>query len=441
MNPRSILSILLATGALLTNPAAALDLNQALALASSAGDAALARAQAALARAQYAEQSYTGDLSLSLDPGYKIVTDDFSQEAKSQALSLSASASVSLGLSAAAAEKAALALAQAEYAAAQAALAEDQARLRAYALYRDAWFAQEDAALAAREAELAEREFAALRARYAAGSVSYAELRKAEDALFAAADAAIASDMRRRIARLELWSWLGVADDGGPLAAAAPEAGALPKAPELAAHALLADPAILDALLKRRLGEEQLARAAGFEPAASFKLSASKDGHAFTASYVLDGARLGLSYSPPPLVLAGPEAAPSPWTVGASLSVALPLGSASALRRDSLEASAEADRIKLEALMAKLSLDVRAAYQAWVRAEAGRDQASRNAESAAELLALVAARAARGGATELELERAGLDAERAALNSLAKAMEAERARMAAALAARYPLSN
>ncbi|MDV7390548.1 hypothetical protein RZS08_04305, partial [Arthrospira platensis SPKY1] len=109
-----------------------------------------------------------------------------------------------------------------------------------------AWFAQEDAALAAREAELAEREFAALRARYAAGSMAYAELRKAEDALFAAADAAIASDMKRRIARLELWSWLGVDDDGGPLAAAAPVAGALPKAPELAAHALLADPAVQD---------------------------------------------------------------------------------------------------------------------------------------------------------------------------------------------------
>lgn len=441
MNPRTILSIVFATGALLSYPVAALDLNQALALASGSADAALARAQAALARAQYGELSYAGDLNLSFEPSYKIITDNFTQEAKSQTLSLSASASASLGLSAAAAERSALALAQAEYAAAQAALAEGQARLRAYALYRDAWYAQEDAALAAREAELAEREFAALRARYAAGSVSYAELRKAEDALFAAADAAIASDMKRRIARLELYGWLGVADDGRPLAADAPETGTLPKAPELAAHALLADPAIQDALAKRRLGEEQLARAAGFEPSASFKLSGSKDGHAFTASYVLDGARLGLSYSPPPLVLAGPEAAPSPWTVGASLSVALPLGSSSALSRESLAAEAEVDRIKLEALMAKLSLDVRAAYQAWVRAEAARDQAARNAESAAELLALVAARAVRGGATELELERAGLDAERAALNALAKALEAERARMAAALAARYPLSN
>ena len=65
MNPRSIVSILLATGALLTNPVAALDLNQALTLAAGSGDAALARAQAALARAQYAEQSYAGGLSLS----------------------------------------------------------------------------------------------------------------------------------------------------------------------------------------------------------------------------------------------------------------------------------------------------------------------------------------------------------------------------------------
>lgn len=441
MNARAILSILLAAGAILADSVAALDLNQALALASGSSDAALARAQAALARAQLAEQGYTGDLSLSFDPGYKIITDDFSQEPRSQALSLSVSASASLGLSAAAAEKAALAWAQAEYAADQAGLAEDQARLRAYALYRDAWFAQEDAALSAREAELAEREFAALRARFAAGSVAYAELRKAEDELFAAADAGIATDMKRRIARLELFSWLGVADDGLPLAADAPGAGSLPKAPELAAHALMADPAVRDALARRRLGEEQLAAAAGFEPAASFKLSASKDGHAFTASYVLDGARVGLSYSPPPLALSGPEAAASPWTVVASLSLALPLGSSAALSRDSLAAAAEADRIRLEALMAKLSLDVRAAYQAWVRAEDARDQAERNAESAAELLALVAARAARGGATELELERAGLDAERAGLNSLAKALEAERARMAAALAARYPLSN
>jgi outer membrane protein TolC len=419
---------------------AALDLDTTLALASGAGDAKLAALQAEYAAAQYEAARYTGDLSLSLDGNYRRTSDELFAPPKSDSLALSAALGIPLGLSSEAAEKAAAAEAQARYSMELLPWSQALTRLKAYTLYAAAWSAQENAALSERERDLAEREFESAQARFKAGTLAYADYRKAEENIIAARDAALSADMSRRITRLELFGWLGIGDDGQSFSYLAPALGTLPKAPELAAHALINDPALRDAALRLQLSQEQIERALGFELPFNLKLSLAKDGHSAAVSYDSDKPVLSLSYELPAAQFSG-NAAESPWTLSATLGIRLDTGGADKRLAESLALAAEADRIRLEAAMDKLSLDLRLAYQAWQRADAQREQAIRNAALAGEVQAAVAARAAQGTVMALDLDRATIDAQRAALNAQVKAFDAERARMNAALIARYLLTS
>ncbi len=418
----------------------ALDLDTAMALAAGAGEAKLAVLQAEYAAAQYEAARYAGDLSLSLDGSYKRTSDELFAPPKSDSLTLSAALSIPLALAPEAADKAAAAEAQARYSVELLPWSQALARLKAYTLYVAAWSAQENAALSEGERDLAEREFAGAQARFSAGSLAYADYRKAEENIVAARDAALSADMSRRITRLELFGWLDLGDDGQSFSYLEASPGILPKAPELAAHALINDPALRDAALRLQLSQDQIERALGFELPFNLKLSLAKDGHSAAVSYDSDKPALSLSYDLPAAQFSG-EAAESPWTLSATLGISLDTGGADRRLAESLKLAAESDRIRLEAAMDKLSLDLRLAYQAWQRAEAQREQAVRNAALADEVAATVRARAAQGTVTSLDLDRADLDARRAAYIAKAKALDAERARMNAALVARYPLTN
>jgi outer membrane protein TolC len=417
----------------------ALDLDTALSLAAGAGDAKLAALQAEYAAAQYEAARYAGDLSLSLDGSYKRTGDELFAPPKSDSLTLSAALSIPLALAPEAADKAAAAEAQARYSVELLPWSQALARLKAYTLYLAAWSAQENAALSERERDLTEREFESAQARFKAGTLAYADYRKAEESIVAARDAFLSADMGRRITRLELFGWLDLSDDGQSFSYQAAAPGTLPKAPELAAHALINDPALRDAALRLQLSQDQIERALGFELPFNIKLSLAKDGHSAALSYDSDKPALSLSYDLPAAQFSG-EAAVSPWTLNATLGIRLDTGGADKRLADSLRLGAESDRIRLEAAMDKLSLDLRLAYQAWQRAEAQREQALRNASLADEVAATVRARAAQGAVTSLDLDRADLDAERAAYIAKTKALDAERARMNAALVARYPLN-
>ncbi|HAE21464.1 MAG TPA: hypothetical protein DCG47_03950, partial [Spirochaetaceae bacterium] len=387
---------------------AALDMDMALALSLSAGDAKLASLQAEYAAAQYEAARYAGDLSLTLNSAYKRTSDELFAPPKSDALTLSATLSIPLALSPDAATKAVYAEAQARYSLQLLPWSQALARLKAYTLYAAAWSAQENAALSGLERDMAEREFASAQARFSAGTLAFADYRKAEENLVAARDAALSADMNRRITRLELFGWLDLSDDGQAFSYAAMSPGTLPKAPELAAHALISDPALRDAMLRLQLSQSQLEQALSFELPFSFKLALAKDGHNAALSYDSAKPSLSLSYELPVAQFTG-QAPESPWALSATLGISLDTGGVERRLADSLRLAAEADRIRLETAMDKLSLDLRLAYQSWQRAEAQREQAVRNATLADEVAAIVRARAAQGSVIALDLDRATLD--------------------------------
>ena len=415
----------------------ALDLSRALAAAPGAAGSRAALLQAESAAAEYAVLAFPGSLSLTAAPEYQRTGADTLSDSQSDLFSLGLTLSAPLGLTDDARDKAAAAFAQRNYAQALLPWTLESVRVTTYSLYAAAWAAQEESRLSALERALSEEEFRIARTLFAAGSLDYADFRKAEEDLLNAGDAAIYSDMRRRITRLELFSWLSMGDDGSALSMEIPEIGSLPRAPELAAHALQADPAVQDALARKVLTQDQAERALGFSLPTTFKLALSSDERSAALSYGTDTKRLALDLEAPLADATGPLPE-KPWTLTASVAFALDSGRADALEAERLRLAAEAEGVKAEQAMAKLSLDVRTAYQAWVRASDLRDQAERNVRFLQEQLAAVRARAAQGSVSPTELAGMELDADRAAFTAHLRAVEAEKARLNAAVLARYP---
>ncbi len=427
-------ALLLAT---LMPAARSMDLAAALDRSAETAEARTALALAGYAEAQYREAAYPGDLRLSFDPAVKRIAEEALGVAKSSTVELGLSLSAPLGLTEAARARAEAAGVQADWAAANLEWQLAALRLKAYSLYADAWKAQEEAALLLRELDAAEREFASAKARFEAGGLSYAEYRKAEEALLGTIDDQLHASMLSRVSRLELFAWLGLADDGEALAMPDLEPGTLPRAADLAASAQARDPDARKALAELELLERELADARAFDPAFSARVSGAKDGLSASLAWASDTARLSAGGAAS-LPLEGTTLAPTPWTLTASATIALDSGGADRRSSASLELELLAARARLENQLALYGVEVRLAYQAWVRAADAAEQALRAESIARSALETMEARAATGGATESELLRAGIDADRAAYQALARAVDAERARLAAAIAARHP---
>jgi outer membrane protein TolC len=418
----------------------AIELAGVMAMAHQTLDARLAVLQAEQAVANLAILAHPGDPSITIEPSYRRIADDLSGSSRNDAFALSFSAAIPLGISAVAADKLALARLQASHSAALVAQVSDQAILRAYALYAAAWMAQEDARFATRERDLVEAEFAATRSRFEAGLIAYGDIRKAEEALLAARDTATAAEMRRRISRLELFSWLNIADDTKPLIMTKPAPRELPKAPDLAAHALFNDPSLKDAQARDALVRDQLDQASKLSLPLSIRVGVSKDDHSGSISFATETRKLSAYYTLPIIDLTGATVT-RPWTITASVALSLDTGRAESLASAAQRLATDIDRLKLDAAISKLSLDTRLAFQAWSRAVDSQEQAERMATLSVELRDIVRARVAAGSATALELTRAELDTERSAYLAVQRAVEAERLRMQAAFTARYNLNG
>ncbi|MDX9958972.1 MAG: TolC family protein [Clostridia bacterium] len=419
-------------------PAGALELEEALNLASGSADARLAVLQGESAAAALTASSYPGDTSLSFAPAYKRVSDELSGISRNDAFYVDLSVSLPLGLESSASDRMNQAAIQADLAVAALPWNLEQTRLRAYTLYTAAWLAQEEAGLAFRERDLAEEEFSAARFRFTAGSIAYGDFRNAEEALLEARDEAIYADMRRRVSRLELFSWLGVPDDTLPFEMTRVEAGTLPRAPDMAAHAVLNDPEIQQAMALEALSLSQMEDLLGLSIPLTVKLGVLKDEHDANLSFATDSRKLAVTYSLPVIDLTG-DFQSKPWTISASVGLALDAGSGNEKQAELLRLDAEAEKLRLESLIAELSLNVRLSHQAWSRAVDIMEQAERNAQLSAEIFEMAKARAATGSVTPAELARAELDAARAAFTAKARAIDAERARYNAAITARYSL--
>lgn len=416
----------------------ALDLNKALSLSQGSNAARLAVLRGESAVADLAASSYPGDFNFSIEPGYKRVSDEFAGTTRNDAFTVDLSLSFPLGLTDSAKDKMNQATIQADIAAVSLPWLLEQARLTAYSLYAAAWAAQEEAGLAFRERDLVEEEFSAARSHFVAGALAYGDFRKSEEALLEARDTAIYADMRRRVSRLELFSWLGVPDDTLSFVMKSPEPRTLPRAPDMAAHALLNDPDIKQAMAQEALIHSQIEDILDFSLPLTVKLGVLKDEHAASLSFATKTRNLGATYSIPLIDLTG-DFQSKPWTISTSFTLALDVGSGNEKQAALLALAAEAEKLRLESLTADLSLGVRLAHQAWSRAVDLMEQAARNAELSAEILEMARARAATGGVTPVELARAELDAVRATFNAVVKAVDAERARYNAALTARYSI--
>jgi outer membrane protein TolC len=170
------------------------------------------------------------------------------------------------------------------------------------------------------------------------------------------------------------------------------------------------------------------------------KVTAAKDGLSASLGFVGVSQTLVASGEAPVAFLAGGPST-TPLTLTASMTFSLSYGEADRQAANSLGLLADSQRLQKATLAVKRDLDVRLAYQDWIRAvEAGR-QATRTLALSVEILTIVQARAKAGELSGPDVARAELDVAKAHLAVQTKAVDAERLLRNAALVAFYPLSD
>jgi outer membrane protein TolC len=418
--------------------AGALSLEESLAASGLSTDARTAEVRVKSAAILEGIASFPGDPIVILEPGYRRIAADVTSIPQQSALGLSLTLTIPLGLTEDDRLKAMFASEEAAFRGEELGWIIEGLRLKAYSLYVAAWAAQAESKFIARGTQLSEEEFAIAQTLWKSGTSSYTDLRNAEEDLNQARSAELYGLMNERVRRLELFSWLGIADDAVPLVMVAPAVKDLPKGPELAAWALNRDPALKDSAVKVSLIKEQAAAASRFSPPILVKLAFAKDGQTGSLSFGAETRKLGISYDGSLISLEGGPAQ-TPFTFNAGVSIALETGNAANRQTESLRLAAEAERLRRESATASLSLAVRQAFQAWKRSDDARSQAERAVALSMEILATVQARTANGLATSLELARAQLITDRAVYGALVSAIEAEIFRRNAAVTARYPI--
>ncbi|MFZ4618384.1 MAG: TolC family protein [Rectinemataceae bacterium] len=432
---RSLFGILLLIS---TFHAGALSLEESLAASSLSTDARIAEVRAKSAVILEGIASFPGDPIVTLEPGYRRIAAEVTSIPQQSALGLSLTLTIPFGLTEDDRFKALFASEEASFRREELDWTLEGLRLKAYSLYVAAWAAQAESKFIARGTQLSEEEFAIAQALWKSGKSTYTDLRNAEEDLNQARSAELYGSMNERVRRLELFSWLGIADDGSALTMNVPAVKELPRGPELAAWALERDPALKDGAARISLTAEQVVAASRFSPPIAVKLAFAKDGQTGSLSFGTETRKLGISYDGSLVSLEGGPTQ-TPFTFNAGLSIALDTGNVANRHTESLRLAAEAERLRKESATASLSLAVRQAFQAWKRSDDARSQTERAVTLATEILATVQARAANGFATSLELERAELTADRAVFGALVSAVEAEIFRRNAAVTARYPI--
>lgn len=420
-------------------PVGALDWEGAVARASDTLDAQAVRDQLRVAKATAESAAFPGDPTWDVTPLYRKTALDAFAAAQSETVSLSSSVSWPLGLPEATrdkAELAALSLTSAERS-----LAWNLVSLqnKAFGLYATAWEAQEEGRLARQESSLLEAALEVAKVQFSRGTLTYTELRRSEEAVQTVLDATLMGERRLRVTRLELFSWLGLPDDGQPLSLALPASTSLPRAPELAMLAVGSDPSLADLALRAALYEDQARKRLEFSWTPTVKVTAAKDGLSASLGFVGDSQTLIASGEAPVAILAGnPSTA---LTLTASMTFSLSSGEADRQAATSLGLVADTQRLQKAAAAVKRDLDVRLAYQDWIRAvEAGR-QATRTLALSLEILNTVQAKAKVGELSGPDFARAELDVAKAGLAVQTRAVDAERLLRNAALIAFYLLPD
>lgn len=391
------------------------------------------------AREDLAMSGFAGDIGVSLSPTGTLTTD--ATGVRSADLGGTVSLSVPLGLREDQMER--LERSADDLAAATEDLraARENAWVKLYTLYQDAWLAQEEMAVLDLELDVARSAYDIARARFEEGDITIAELGASAESLERAQTARDQATLTHRLAWLDLAFTTGidpaVQQELEPYLELSDDP---PKPPELSEWALVNDDGLADQRATIENLEQELAAEATIAQLSSTKLQLSLFDHGLSFSWAPANPALNATYTPPSLALAETSTAtrdPVPFSVTLSGTIAISGNRAEGYERARTSVELERAYYELASLEDALDVRIRSAYQQMHRATDAVALAERALETASRNVDMVMARADVGQAGEVELAEARAGVTRAEHNLLAARIAREEAMMAVVQAASY----
>lgn len=393
------------------------------------------------ARKELAVLNHAGSSSLSVDPTVKSTSTEQGSFGEAIEISASTALKIPLGLSSLAKEKAVFAgnaLANAECALKS---AREKAIIKLYSQYQAAWLAQEQLDVLAAELDSARAFEDIMRKNFAAGRASLLELAAAEETLEEKQEAFFQGNLERRLTWLELSYTAGLARDTGTLEQSRPETADLARPPELSSWLYNNHPSIL--LQKTRIREiqESIDRLDKADLSLNLKTFLNTEEHSASLNYNFSSPEITAAYSFPLYswgeIPTGSGSSVTTWNTGLTLGVTIDGSRADNLNIASLAVEYELEEEKLNALLQTLNLEIRTAFQQWLKAGDSLEQAQRNLERAKENQKIVETKKTIGQAAEYEILEAAALVKRSQWKLESAFIDVEKTRMAAADAASY----
>lgn len=393
------------------------------------------------ARRELAALNHAGSSSLSVDPTVKSTSTEQGSFGEAIEISALTALKIPVGLSSLEKEKAgfaANALTNAERALKS---AREKALIKLYSQFQAAWLAQEQLDVLAAELDSARAFENIMRKNFEAGGASLLELAVAEEDLEEKQEAFFQGNLERRLTWLELSYTAGLARDTGTLEQSRPDVADLARPPELSSWLYDHNPSIL--LQKTRIREiqESIDRLAGVDLSLDLKTFLNTEDHSASLSYNFSSPEITAAYSFPLYswgeIPTGSGSSVSTWSTGLTLGLTIEGSRADNLNIASLSVEHQLEEEKLNALLETLNLEIRTAFQQWLKAGDSLEQAQRNLERAEENQKIVKTKKTIGQAAEYEILEAASLVKRSQWKLESAFVDVEKARMAAADAASY----
>ncbi len=393
------------------------------------------------ARRELAALNHAGNSSLSVDPTVKSTSTEQGSLGEAIEISASTALKIPLGLSSLAKEKAVFAgnaLANAERSLKN---AREKALIKLYSQYQAAWLAQEQLDVLTTELDSARAFEDIMRKNFKAGGASLLDLAAAEEALEEKQEAFFQGNLERRLTWLELSYTAGLARDTGTLEQSRPEVADLARPPELSSWLYDHHPSILLQKIRIREIQESIDRLAKIDLSLDLKTFLNTEDHSASLSYNFNSPEITAAYSFPLYswgeIPAGSGSSVSTWNTGFTIGLGFEGSRADNLNIDSLSVEHQLEEEKLNALTETLHLEIRTAFQQWLKAGDSLEQAQRNLERAEENQKIVETKKTIGQAAEYEILEAAALVKRSQWKLESAFIDVEKTRMAAADAASY----
>lgn len=353
---------------------------------------------------------YPGDISFSLNPSVKTITETGASFPGETDFYGSSSLKIPLGLSDSAKEQLKFSIDAMELTAEAVETAKRKAFLTLHSLYQQAWLLQEEESVLFLELEAAQNQVETLTQQYKNGNIPLSVLSSAEQNLQDKMEEKTQEQLKQRVTLYELAFTSNSAVREEPLERYELDVNNLPSPPELSLWVPRNHPDIKAQKTKVDQIRQTIERLNKTDISVSVKPFFISGDHSVSLEYSTGNPELTATYSFP-LYTAGSVPVSDgkyddTWETGLTISLALNADKKDSLNSIILKTELQQEIARLDYLTNYINLQIRSSYQQYLKAQDSLDQAKRNLKRSMDNKKIVETKASLGQTSEYEIKEA-----------------------------------